>query len=85
MTKLPIREMKEKLYECRYVTPWKDIVEGEEYHIPPILSLLRRDLHITKKDETHLEYYKIGDKEKNIRSIQYDSVFSRLLVKKKNF
>lgn len=85
MAKRSIKEMKEELQKLPSVTPWEDIKENEIYHIPPLITLERRDLHILSKNGNSAVYVRVGDKEKKERTLYDSSVFARFLVKRKKY
>lgn len=85
MAKRSVQELKAELQKLAYVTPWEDIKAGETYHVPPIITLERRDLRILTKDGDKATYRRIGDKDSEERKMHKTSVFARFLVKRKMF
>lgn len=49
---------------------WKDLKEGEHYHIPPIMSMKRRDFKIIRINPTYLRIAMNG-KTKNVSDYDY--------------
>lgn len=66
---------------------WDEIAIGEIYHLPPIISLPRKDICITKKDtaENMVYYYVIGDAAKSEFKFASTSILARFIIKKHNF
>lgn len=85
MTTRSVQELKSELQKLAHHTPWEKIEVGETYHIPPIISLERRDILILDKDEDYISYKRIDDIEKKESKMHRTSVFSRFLVKRKSF
>ena len=78
-----IKSKQSELVKLRYATPWEEIKEDNVYHIPPILTLNRRDVIIISKNDDEAIYRKIGDKENH--KMHKMSVFARFLIKRKKF
>lgn len=85
MSKRSIQELKGELQKLKSVMPWSEIKPNEVYHVPPIISLERRDLYIISKKEDTATYRRIGDAENKERVMHETSVFARFLVKKKKY
>lgn len=85
MAKHSIQELKTEFQKLRSVTPWDEVKADETYHVPPLLSLERRDLTILTKDGKKATYKRIGDTEEKERTMYDSSVFARFLVKKRAF
>lgn len=85
MAKRSIQELKSELQKLPSVTPWDEIKANEVYHVPPLISLERRDLLILTKDGKKVTYKRIGDTEQKERTMYDSSVFARFLVKRKKY
>ena len=83
--KRSIQDFKEELSKLRSVTSWKDVEDDTIYHIPPIISLDRRDVRVIKKDGAKATYYRIGDSTKEERTMFETSVFAKFIVKRRKF
>ena len=83
--KRSIQDFKEEIINLRNVTHWDDIEINKVYHIPPIISLERRDILIMSKKGDSCTYRKIGDKEQKERTMFKTSVFAKFLVRRKRF
>lgn len=86
MAKHSIQDLKAELYKIKHATPWDELEAGQIYHIPPLVSLERRDIKILTKDGDSVTYKRVDsttvDEE---RKMHKTSVFSRFLVKRKKF
>jgi len=85
MAKRSIQELKSELQKLPSVTPWDEIKANEVYHVPPLISLERRDLLILTKDGKKVTYKRIGDTEQKERTMYDSSVFARFLVKRRKY
>jgi hypothetical protein len=85
MAKRSIQELKTELQKLPSVTPWDEIQANEVYHVPPLISLERRDLLILNKDGKKVTYKRIGDTEQKERTMYDSSVFARFLVKRRKY
>lgn len=85
MAKRSIQELKSELQKLKSVVPWAEIKANEVYHVPPLISLERRDLLILTKDDKKATYIRVGDTEKKERTMYDSSVFARFLVKRKKY
>lgn len=66
---------------------WDEIQVGETYHFPPIISLPRKDIRITRKDATEdvIFYNVIGDTKKEELKFASSSILSRFIIKKHSY
>lgn len=80
-----IQDLKEQLQQVKHKTPWEDVKVGEEYHIPPIITLERRDIKILSKTNTEARYKRIDGTDNTESKIHKSSVFARFLVKRKPY
>ena len=80
-----ISEFKNEITNLRSVTPWEEIEANTIYHIPPIVSLQRREIMILKKNGNSATYRRIGDTELKERTMFDTSVFAKFLVKRKKY
>jgi len=85
MAKRSIKELKNELQKVKSILSWDEIKEKEVYHIPPLISLERRDLYIISKNGNKATYKKVGDTTQQERTMYDSSVFARFMVKRKNF
>jgi len=85
MAKRSLQELKPQLQKLKSVVPWSEILPNTVYHVPPIITLERRDLLILTKEGDKATYKRIGDAEQKERTMYNTSVFARFLVKKKKF
>lgn len=85
MAKRSIQELKEELQKIKSITPWGEVAENHVYHIPPIISLERREIMIISKNDDEATYRRIDDEEKKEGKMHRTSVFARFLIKKKTF
>lgn len=80
-----IVEFKSEIASLKSVTPWEEVKNDTIYHIPPIITLERRDIRIIKKCGDSATYCRVGDKEQTERKMFKTSVFAKFLVKKKKY
>ena len=80
-----LKEFKEQMTPYLGITPWEEIKVGDTYHIPPILTLERRDVKVMEKDTTSLLCVRVDDGKKNELKMQKTSVYAKVLVKKRKF
>lgn len=80
-----VSELKEKIDKLRSITPWESIEVNNVYHIPPLVTLERREIFILTKDGESATYRRIGDKEQKERTMMKSSVFAKFLVKRKKY
>jgi hypothetical protein len=85
MAKRSVQELKGELQKLKSVIPWSEVKPNEVYHVPPIISLERRDLYIISKTKDTATYRRVGDTEQKERTMHETSVFARFLVKKKKY
>jgi hypothetical protein len=83
--KLTISNLKNFAANIRRVTPWDDIEINSVYHIPPLITLERRDVIIVNKNENTATYRRVGDKDKTDHTMFRTSVFAKFLVKQKKY
>ena len=84
-----VQELKTQLQKVKSITPWNDVKVNEIYHIPPIISLKRRNIRIVSRDENEATYERVdegkGADEAGILKMHRTSVFARFLIKQKKF
>jgi hypothetical protein len=80
-----VSELKEKIDQFRSVTPWESIEVNKVYHVPPLVTLERREIFILSKEGDSATYRRIGDKEQKERTMMKSSVFAKFLVKRKKY
>jgi hypothetical protein len=80
-----VSELKEKIDKLRSITPWESIEVNKVYHVPPLVTLERREILILTKDGDSATYRRIGDKEQKERTMMKSSVFAKFLVKRKKY
>lgn len=80
-----VSELKEKIDKLRSITPWESIEVNNIYHVPPLVTLERREIFILTKDGESATYRRIGDKEQKERTMMKSSVFAKFLVKRKKY
>ena len=85
MAKRSVQELKEELQKIKSITPWEKVEVNRIYHVSPIISLERRDLLITSKNENEATYKRVDDNENKEGKLHKTSVFARFLIKKKSF
>lgn len=78
-----VQDYKVELSKIKPMTPWEEIQEDHIYHIPPIISLTRRDIYVVKKNEDTLDYISSTDKKMTERTLHKTSVFAKFIVPKK--
>lgn len=83
MAKRSIKDLKSEFSKLRCVTPWEQIEVDKIYHIPPLVSLERRDIMIISKSGNEATYRKLGEKDE--RKMHSSSVFARFIVRRKKF
>lgn len=84
-TKKTIKELITKISISKPITPWSEVEEYDTFHIPPIGKLDRCDIIIVEKKDDVVDYVKLNTKDKNIKSFHKDSVFAKVIVRKKSF
>ena len=80
-----VSELKENIDKLKSVTPWESIEVNTVYHVPPLVTLERREIFILKKEGDSATYRRIGDKEQKERTMMKTSVFAKFLVKRKKY
>lgn len=85
MTTRTIQDLKDQIKHFKCVTPWDAVEPNTTYHVPPIITLERRDIMILDKDNDKATYRRIGDKTQTERTMFKTSVFAKFIVKKKRF
>jgi hypothetical protein len=86
MAKRAIQELKEELQKIKEITPWSEIEVNHIYHIPPIISLDRREVMIVDKTDSEAKYIRVDSGENSKEGKMHrTSVFARFLIKKKSF
>ena len=80
-----VSELKEKIDKLRSITPWESIEVNNVYHVPPLVTLERREIFILTKDGESATYRRVGDKEQKERTMMKTSVFAKFLVKRKKY
>jgi hypothetical protein len=80
-----ISELKEKADTLKSVTPWENVEVNSVYHIPPLVTLERREIVILSKKGNSATYRRVGDKEQKERKLMKSSVYAKFLVKRKKF
>lgn len=66
---------------------WENIKIGEVYHLPPIISLSRKDVCVTKKDDNDktIFYKTIGDSTKTESKFAFSSILAKFIIDKHSF
>lgn len=82
---ITISELKEKIDNVRAATPWETVEVNTIYHIPPLVSLKRREVLILTKNRNSATYKRVGDKEQVERTMFKTSVFAKFLIKRKKY
>lgn len=77
--------MKSQLQKVKSITPWDDVKVNTVYHIPPIITLERRDIIILGKDQDEATYMRVDGGDSKEGKLHRTSVFARFLIQKKNF
>lgn len=85
MAKKSLKDVKEELLKISRVTPWDEIKKGDLLHIPPIVSLERRDILVMEKDKDELVYRRVDKDDKESLKMHRTSIFSRFVVKRRKF
>lgn len=80
-----VQDLKAQIATLRSVTPWDEVEANKTYHIPPIITLDRREILVLSKQDNTATYRRIGDKEQTERTMHKTSVFAKFLVKRKKF
>ena len=61
----------------------QDLEIGEEYHVPPIISVKRMDIVVTSKEGGVIKFKITSDTtEKGEKTLERSSILSRFIVKK---
>ena len=86
MTKLrTVSDLKERINDVRCVTPWENVEVNSVYHIPPLVTLERREILILTKDGDSATYRRVGDEENKERTMAKTSVYAKFIVKRKKY
>ena len=80
-----VQDLKAQITTLKSITPWDLIEANAVYHIPPIITLERREIFILTKEGDSATYRRIGDKEQKERTMMKTSVFAKFLVKRKKY
>ena len=83
--KRSVQELKEELQKVQSITPWENVEVAKIYHIPPIISLERRDVLILTKTADEATYKRVDNGDEKEGKMHRTSVFARFLIKKKEF
>lgn len=67
------------------ITPWDKIREGDIVHIPPIISLERRDICVLEKKDDELSYKRIDKVNSEEGTLHRTSIFAKIMIKRKNY
>lgn len=64
----------------------QELEVGEEYHVPPIISIKRMDIIITSKENGVIKFKITSNTtEKGEKTMEHSSILSRFVVKKMKF
>ena len=64
----------------------KELEIGEEYHVPPFITINRMDILITAREGSAIKFKIISDpSEKDEKKMEESSILSRFVVKKMKF
>ena len=64
----------------------QELVVGQEYHVPPIISIKRMDIIITAKENDTIKFKITSDStQKDEKSMERSSILSRFIVKKMKY
>ena len=85
MAKRSVQELKEQLQKIKSITPWDQVEVNTIYHIPPIISLERREIIFLSKGENEGVYKRVDGGDETEGKMHRTSVFARFLIKKKKF
>lgn len=80
-----VSELKNQIDNIKSITPWESIEVNAVYHIPPLVTLERREIFIISKEGDSATYRRIGDKEQKERTMAKTSVYAKFLVKRKKY
>ena len=80
-----VSELKNQIDNIRSMTPWEKVEVNAIYHIPPLVTLERREILILSKEGDSATYRRIGDKEQRERTMAKTSVYAKFLVKRKKY
>ena len=80
-----VSELKNQIDNIKSVTPWESIEVNAVYHIPPLVTLERREIFIISKEGDSATYRRIGDEEQKERTMAKTSVYAKFLVKRKKY
>lgn len=86
MAERKIKDYINELKVIKHHISAQDIEVGEEYHVPPIISIKRMDIVITSKEGDVIKFKITNDTtQKDEKTMEYSSILSRFLVKKMKF
>ena len=80
-----VQDLKAQITTLKSITPWDLIEANAVYHIPPIITLERREILVLTKDDEKATYRRIGDKDQKERTMFKTSVFAKFIVKRKKY
>lgn len=80
-----VSELKNQIDNIKSMTPWENVEVNAVYHIPPLVTLERREIFIISKEGDSATYRRIGDKEQKERTMAKTSVYAKFLVKRKKY
>ena len=83
--KRSVQKLKEELQKIKSIVPWSEVEENRIYHIPPIISLERRDVVILTKDDNEATYKRVDVDDNKEGKMHRTSVFARFMIKRKTF
>jgi hypothetical protein len=83
--KRSVQEVKEQLQKIKAITPWEEIEVNKIYHIPPIISLERREIMFLSKGENEGVYKRVDGGDDTKGKMHRTSVFARFLIRRKKF
>lgn len=80
-----VKDMKTELQKIPSIIPWEKVEVNKIYHIPPIISLKRREIIITDKDDNSAKYRRVDGTETQEGVLHKTSVLARFLVVRKKY
>lgn len=80
-----VKLLKEATKAFPPLTQWNEITEDDIYLVPPIRSIKRKFIRVVYKDNTHLRYIDMSDKDMALREMFKTSLASKFIVKPRKF
>jgi hypothetical protein len=80
-----IKDYMNELKVIKYHVKPNELNVGDEYHVPPIISIKRMNIVITGKQGNIVKFKITSDSDKTEKTMDETSILSRFIVKKMKY